>query len=90
MSREDLETCLAHATRLETGKPIPVGPAPPLTSHLRQEGLVNLLGGYGEAMQVQEVDAKFKDLLMDKEGYRGRLPEKFSADEFISDIMGLE
>ena len=38
-------------------------------------------------MNVQETRKLFKDILMEKDPYYGQLPSKFTAKEFIQELL---
>ncbi len=38
-------------------------------------------------MNVQEIRKHFKDILMEKDPYYGQLPSKFTAKEFIQELL---
>lgn len=40
-------------------------------------------------MTVSEIKKQFKELIMDRDPYFGNIPNKFSTDEFIQDMLGM-
>ncbi|KAJ3268345.1 Cilia- and flagella-associated protein 251, partial [Borealophlyctis nickersoniae] len=90
-TQSDLEGALSHALRLEPGNPPPRGPAPPLkpTDAVSKHGLMALLQQYGETLAVDEFAESFRTLLRDEAPYNGKLPDRFSAREFVEDVLGL-
>ena len=43
----------------------------------------------GESMSLDQIKEAFKDLLEQESPYFGDLPSKFTAQEFINNILGL-
>ena len=43
----------------------------------------------GESFSHEDIEDAFKELLAEQPRYNGKLPRRFSAKEFIGDILGL-
>ncbi|KAI8903281.1 quinon protein alcohol dehydrogenase-like superfamily, partial [Gorgonomyces haynaldii] len=92
VQKEELETALSHARRLEAGRPTPVGPVTKLDQNqiIRSEGLIALLQQYGESMSLEQIEQQFQQLLFHESPYFGQLPSKFTTKEYIEDLMGMQ
>lgn len=91
LTKEQLEICLAHAKRLEPGRPSPLGPVKKLDRNdiVKTEGLASLIQQFGESMPQDEISSAFQTILFNEDPYFGELPSDFTAKEFIGNILGL-
>jgi hypothetical protein len=91
-SLEELQIALSHAKRLEPGRPLPVGPVPKVeqTETIKTDGLQSLLSQYGESMTSEEFTSSLSQLVYTKVGLYGKVPSRFTVNDFVQNILGLE
>eukprot|EP00842_Homolaphlyctis_polyrhiza_P001094 jgi/Hompol1/1986/HPOL_001720-RA len=88
---DDLEVALAHAKRLEPGKPLPKGPVKKLkaTDKLMTEGIIAMVQQFGESFSLDEIGEAFHELTAEQQPYFGKIPSKLAVRELIEGVLGL-
>ncbi|KAJ3299999.1 Cilia- and flagella-associated protein 251, partial [Blyttiomyces sp. JEL0837] len=91
-TENDLLESLGYTYRSEPGKSVLKNAIRKLeiSDTVHKDGLLALLQQYGESMSQEDFEIAFRALLQNDPTYCGNLPEKFTAKQFIEDIMGLQ
>ncbi|KAJ3122053.1 Cilia- and flagella-associated protein 251 [Nowakowskiella sp. JEL0407] len=89
LSQDEVELILGHAKKLGNQGDVndPVRRIP-LNTVLTSDSILSLVQQFGETMSTEEYNDSFKSLLTEVSPYFGDLPQKFTAKEFLEDILG--
>ncbi|KAJ3107825.1 Cilia- and flagella-associated protein 251 [Phlyctochytrium planicorne] len=88
----DILTALVQAVVLEPGRLNDRNVQSRLqgSDAVTKDGLLSLLQQYGETMSKSNFETAFRALLVNNSQYNGVLPDRFSAKDFIENILDLQ